>query len=223
MSVASKQDLVEALIDRRGRTYAAEAGIRLRPDPKPSPLYRLLCLATLLGARIRAPTAVEASRALSRAGWRTARSMAASGWEDRVRVLNRSGYARYDESTARMLGESAELLLDRWNGDLRRLRSHADGDVTTLRSGLTEAKGVGEISADIFCREVQGAWPEVAPFLDGRTMQVAEEVGLGTKAMDVAGLVVPGRLPELTAALIRTGLEGDTHDIRSRVRRGSSR
>lgn len=217
MSAASKQDLVDALVDRHGRTYATEAGIRLRPDPKPSPLYRLLCLATLLGARIRAPIAVESSRALSRAGWRTARSMAASRWEDRVRVLNRSGYARYDESTARMLGESAELLLDRWNGDLRRLRSAADGDVSTLRAGLMEAKGVGAVSADIFCREVQGAWPEVAPFLDDRTLQVAEELGLGTQAKAVAGLVAPGRLPELTAALIRTGFEGDTGDIRSRA------
>ena len=140
-----------------------EARIRLPRDPTPSPLYRLLCLATLLSARIRAEAAVEAARALSSAGWRSARSMAATTWEQRVRVLNENGYARYDESTARMLGDTAELLLDRWGGDLRRLRAEADGDVDHLRALVQEAKGIGGVGADIFCREVQGAWPEVRP------------------------------------------------------------
>lgn len=203
-----------ALLDRHGRTYAAEAGIRLRPDPTPSPLYRLLCLATLLSARIRAEAAVEASRALSSAGWRTARSMADTTWEERVRVLNENGYARYDESTARMLGDTAEMLLDRWRGDLRRLREDADGDVAELRSLLQEAKGIGEVGADIFCREVQGVWPEVRPFLDDRALAVARDLGLGDDRRAVARLVDGEQLPQLSAALIRVDLQGDLDEVR---------
>jgi hypothetical protein len=44
--------LVGILLDRYGRTYAEEAGIRLAD--KPSPLYQLLVLTTLLSARISA-------------------------------------------------------------------------------------------------------------------------------------------------------------------------
>ncbi len=214
MSPASRPPVLRLLLDRHGRTYAEEARIRLPSDPTPSPLYRLLCLATLLSARIRAEAAVEACRALSAAGWRSARSLAASTWEQRVRVLNENGYARYDESTARMLGDSAEMLLDRWGGDLRRARAEADGDVEALRSLVQEAKGIGAVGADIFCREVQGVWPELRPFLDDKVMATASALGLGDDPGTVARLVDGERLPVLAAALVRADLAGDVDELR---------
>lgn len=51
--------------------------------------------------------------------------MAEATWRQRTDVLNRAGYARYDESTSRMLGDTAQLLLDRYRGDLRKLREEA--------------------------------------------------------------------------------------------------
>jgi hypothetical protein len=39
----------------------------------------------------------------------------------------RAHYRRYDESTATALGEGAQLLIDRWHGDLRRLRLDEPG------------------------------------------------------------------------------------------------
>lgn len=56
---------VRELVDAHGRTYADEAGIRLKDTPQP--LYRLLVLAHLLSARISASIAVAAARALSEA------------------------------------------------------------------------------------------------------------------------------------------------------------
>ena len=143
MGKPSRKRTVEVLLGRHGQTFAEEAHIRLGDDPKPSPLYRLLCLATLLSAPMRSEAAVEASRALSSAGWRTATSMAGSTWQQRVKVLNQNGYARYDESTARMLGDTAEMLLDRWRGDLRRLRDEAERDPELERDLLMKAKGIG--------------------------------------------------------------------------------
>ncbi|CAN5736997.1 endonuclease [soil metagenome] len=205
------------LLDRHGQTYAAEARIRLTSDPTPSPLYRLLCLATLLSARVRADAAVEATRALSAAGWRTAGSMADSMWEQRVEVLNENGYARDDESTARMLGDTAQMLLDRWDGDLRCLRREADGDVEQVRDLLQDAKGIGDVGADIFCREVQGVWPEVRPFLDEKALGAADDLGLGRDRDGVAGLVPGDHLPELAAALVRAALAEDLDEIRARA------
>ncbi len=51
--------------------------------------------------------------------------MAAASWADRAEVLNGAGYARYDERTSTMLGQTAELLLRDYGGDLRRLRERA--------------------------------------------------------------------------------------------------
>lgn len=213
MARPTNAQIAEALLDRHGTSYAEEAGIRLGDDPKPSPLYRLLCLSTLLSARIRTDAAVEATRALSAAGWRSARSMAATTWEERVEVLNRHGYARYDESTARMLGDTANLLLDRWGGDLRGLREEAGRDASAERKLLKDTKGIGDVGASIFLREVQGAWPEARPAIDGKALDGAEALGLSTDPRRLAELVPAGRLPELASALVRVALADDAGEI----------
>jgi hypothetical protein len=127
------------LLDRYGRSYAEEAGIRLAD--KPAPLYQLLVLATLLSARITAGVAVAAARELFAAGYRTPRAMARASWQDRVDALGRGHYRRYDERTATMLGDGADLLLRRWRGDLRRLRAEAGGDAGRVAAALTAFPG----------------------------------------------------------------------------------
>lgn len=78
-------------------------------------------------------------------------------------ALGRGGYRRYDERTSTMLGEAAGQLLDRLGGDLRKLCDEAGGNPKRIRELLTEFKGMGPVGADIFLREVQAVWPDVAP------------------------------------------------------------
>jgi hypothetical protein len=152
--------VVSALLDRHGRTFAEELGVDVASGT-PSPLFRLLCASLLMSARISAGIATAAARALADSGWTTAERLAESSWEDRARVLNQAGYARYDERTSTMLGETATLVLDRYGGDLRRLREDAGCDPAEERRRVKECKGIGDVGADIFFREVQAAWPEV--------------------------------------------------------------
>ncbi|MGW7051429.1 endonuclease [Streptomyces sp. NPDC054887] len=196
---------VRALLDAHGRTYAAEAGIRLRDTPQP--LYRLLVLACLLSARIRASIAVAAARALHDAGMRDARRMESATWQQRVDALGRGGYRRYDERTATQLGDAARLVLDRYGGDLRRMRAAADGDPDTLRRLLGEVPGLGPAGTDIFLREVQAVWPEPAPYLDRKALQGAERLGLPTEPDELAALVGEGETAVLAAALVRAALD----------------
>ncbi|MCZ9338044.1 endonuclease, partial [Streptomyces sp. TRM76130] len=86
--------VVRELVGAHGRTYAEEAGIRLRDTPQP--LYRLMVLAHLLSARIRGSVAVATARALREAGLRDPRRMAGATWQERVDALGRGGYRRYD-------------------------------------------------------------------------------------------------------------------------------
>jgi endonuclease III len=196
---------VRELLDAHGRTYAEEAGIRLKDTPQP--LYQLLVLACLSSTRIRASIAVEAARALFAAGMRTPRRMLDATWQQRVDALGEGGYRRYDESTATRLGEGAQLVLDEFGGDLRRLRKAADGDPKAMRGLLRKVPGIGPTGADIFLREVQGLWPEVAPHLDAKALQGAERLGLPKDPERLAALVEPDELPRLAAALVRTALE----------------
>ncbi|XKK61998.1 endonuclease [Streptomyces sp. ARC32] len=198
---------VRELVGAHGQTYADEAGIRLKDTPQP--LYRLLVLAHLLSARISASIAVATARALSEAGLRDPRRMAGADWQDRVDALGRGGYRRYDERTATQLGEGAELLTERWGGDLRRLRDEADGDVQDLRRLLQEFPGVGPTGADIFLREAQLVWPEAAPYLDRKALQGAERLGLPGDPDRLLALAGKAEPAVLAAALVRAAVDKD--------------
>ena len=208
MAKPSKDRILEALLERHGQTYAAELGIDLERNT-PSMLYRWLCTATLLSARIGADIAMHAARALADQGWTTAQKMADATWEQRTRTLNQAGYARYDESTSRMLGDTADMLLEKYGGDLRKLRDAAERDTGRERALLKECKGIGDVGADIFCREAQVAWDELFPFADRRALDAAGRLGLEDDADRLAKRVARKDYPRVLAALVRTGLAND--------------
>ncbi|MYT74936.1 MULTISPECIES: endonuclease [unclassified Streptomyces] len=199
------KDVMRVLLREYGRTYAAEAGIRLKDTPQP--LYRTLVLASLLGARIRASIAVATARALYDAGLRGPRRMADATWQQRVDALGDGGYRRYDERTATQLGDGAQLLLDDVGGDLRRMREQADGDVDALRASLRRTPGLGPAGVDIFLREVQDVWPEYAPFLDAKALQGAERLGLPEQPAALVRLAEDASPARLAAALVRAALD----------------
>ncbi|MBL1068733.1 endonuclease [Streptomyces sp. 7-21] len=194
-----------ALLDRCGRTYAAQAGIRLRNTP--AALYQLLVLAHLLSARIRADVAVAAARALFDAGMRTPERMAKATWQQRVDALGAGHYRRYDERTATQLGDAARLLLDRYGGDLRKLRGARD-----LRAALQEFPGIGPAGAEIFLREVQAVWPECAPHIDAKAREGAQRLGLPRSPKALSGLVAGDDVARLSAGLVRVALDRSLAD-----------
>ncbi|MFC2967373.1 endonuclease [Acidimangrovimonas pyrenivorans] len=207
--MAATEPLVAALLRRHGGSLAGELGLDLA-HPAPADLFRWLCAVLLLSARISSRVALRAAEELAARGWTTAGALAASTWQDRVAALDAAGYARYDEKTATMLGELAEAVQRDYGGDLTRLRAAADGDLAALRERVMRFKGIGELGADIFCREMQAGWDELYPFADARTLEAAVGLGLPGSAGELAALVPRGRLPALLAALIRARRAGET-------------
>ncbi|MDR7301882.1 endonuclease [Haloactinomyces albus] len=204
----AQESLARSLLDEAGTTYAAQAGITLAD--KPAPLYRLLVLSVLQSARIKAEIAVAAARELADFG--TPERMREASWQQRVDALGRGHYVRYDESTATALGQGADLLLDRYRGDLRRLRKQANGDVGAICNGLTQVPKLGPVGADIFCREAQAVWPELRPYFDKKALRGAEKVGLQAKPEQLAELVDGGDLARFAAACVRVTLEKGVAD-----------
>jgi endonuclease III len=198
----------DALLDACGQTYAAQAGIRLRDTP--APLFQLLVLSVLLSARISADIGVRAARELVAAGCTTPERMEAATWQERVDALGRGGYRRYDERTSTMLGDGARLVRERWGGDLRRLRAEAEDDPDRVSRLLQEVPGIGPTGAAIFCREVQGVWPSLAPFVDRRAGEGAERAGLPGDPAALARLVPAEELPRLVAACVRVARDEET-------------
>ncbi len=147
------------------------------------------------------------ARALQDAGLSDPRRMADADRQERVDALGRGGYRRYDERTATQLGEAAELLNERWGGDLRRLREEAEGEVGEVRRLLQEFPGIGPTGADIFLREVQRVWPDVAPWLDRKALQGAERLGLPKDPDRLVRLADRTDPAVLAAALVRASVD----------------
>lgn len=203
------------LLRSYGQTYAHEAGIRLAD--RPAPLYQLLVMSMLLSTRISAGIALAATRELREAGYTTAARMRAASWQDRVDALGRAHYRRYDESTATRLGDGAELVIERYGGDLRRLAAQADGERSRAASLLQETPGIGPVGADIFLREVQAVWPWVRPYAGERVARAAKQFGLPGSADGLAKVAGTDDLARVSAAIIRASLD------RSRRPAGSAR
>jgi hypothetical protein len=194
------EDLARSVLDRYGRTFAEEAGIRLADEP--APLFQLLVLAQLLSARIGAGVAVATATELFSAGWTTPQRLREAGRGSVVAALGRGGYRRYDERTATQLREMATLVLTRYGGDLRGLATAAGNDVGAGAELVQEVKGIGPTGAAVFLREVQAVWPWVRPYLDDRARAGARRIGLPDDDR-LAGLVEPDDLARFAAGLVR--------------------
>lgn len=210
-SKAQQKAIVKAILERYPKSYAEALHINVGKNT-PAPLYQWLLCSLLMSARINANQARQAAAALFDAGWTTPEKMAATTWEQRGKVLNENGYARYDESTARYIADTTEIINDRYSGDLRNLRKEADNDPEQERALLQQFKGIGKVGADIFFREVQVAWEEHFPFVDREAADAAADLGLDNEALtDLAGK--RENLPRLLTGLVRAALDDAKDDI----------
>ncbi|MFA9431442.1 endonuclease [Egicoccus sp. AB-alg2] len=203
--MARREDLFVVLLRRHGQTFAAELGIDLEGGGADA-RFQLCVAALLISARISTRIAVAAARSLFDAGFTSARRMRDASWQQRVDALGAGGYVRYDESTATYLGDTAELLLERYDGDLEALREAAGREPAREYELLQECKGIGTVGANVFLREVQTVWHEVRPFADEAVTRASEALGLPHTARGLAGRLGDDDLSVLAAALVRADL-----------------
>ncbi|NBC94876.1 MAG: hypothetical protein GVY27_00825 [Deinococcus-Thermus bacterium] len=214
---ATAERRVATLLARHGRTFADELDIPLAAGT-PEALFRWLVASILYSARIDARIATRAAAGVAEAGWTTAEALAASAVDERIAVLDRAQYTRYDERAARLLGEAAEHVRDAYDGDLRRLREAAGCDAKAEQRLLNDVPGLGPTGVKIFCREVQAAWDELHPFCDTKAWGAAKALELARSVKELASLVPPDDFPRLVAALARCALAHDEDTVRAAAR-----
>jgi hypothetical protein len=210
MTSARKGDpkhTAKLLLSRYGKTFADELGIDVAANLA-SELFCWLIAALLFSARIGHTIALKSARILFERGWTTPEKLTHTTWQQRITALDEGGYVRYDERTSTMLGQTAEMLIERYHGDLRKLRETAEHNPGRERKLLKEFKGIGDVGVDIFFREVQLVWPELFPFADDRILSTADMLGLKPDPNELARLVRSRRdFVRLISALVRVHLE----------------
>jgi endonuclease III len=164
-----------------GGRFSTELGIDIESG-KSSEIFRWFLAAILFGARISGRIATKTYQELVKEGLVSANKILRRGWSGLVRVLDRGGYARYDFKTATKLLEVCRALVDEYAGDLNNLHA-ASENPRDLEYRVKElGKGIGEVTAGIFLREMRGIWPKAEPLPSDLVLLGARKLGLLPKA-----------------------------------------
>ncbi len=217
------------LIRQVGGTYADELGIDLS-GAAPIEIYKWFIAAILFGARISESIAVRTWQEFEQAGVLVPRKMLDAGWDRLVELLDRGGYTRYDFKTATKLLDLNENLVRQYKGNLNALHDSAGSEIDLERRVMDLGKGIGEVTTNIFLRELRGIWPKANSLPSDRVIQAAKALGYVNKSVDDPARILQ-RLKEVyrkdrprskdfaafEAALVRYGIALRRHRARRRA------
>lgn len=209
-----QRERLEILLERHGRTYADELGLRMA-GAGPTELWRFAVACILMSAQVPTEVAVDSAQCLFDRIGHTAEEMRAATPEQRRAALEAGGYPRFHDQMARLLGDVAGFVVEEYGGDLRQLRKRADRDPDTEVELLLELKGLGPLGVELFLREVQATWDEHGPYADELALAAARRLDFGSTAEELVELVGQRQLPRLLAALMRADLADELGAIRS--------
>lgn len=202
-SSRNRSDMDKAKLNKIISTYGVlplqDTAISNPTKSKPETILALVYLAMLSSARISHQLAYKTLQYLIEAGYHKLDILMKSSWDERTKVLTKGGYTRYREKTATALGQLAELIDQKYGlwtsqifgilyytltdtaveGDLNNLLKLADRSPKKVRSLIQEIKNIGKVGCDIFFDVAQSVWPSLAPFVDPRSIQTAQRLGLG--------------------------------------------
>ncbi|MGC8850856.1 MAG: hypothetical protein ACP5O3_01320 [Candidatus Micrarchaeia archaeon] len=145
------------IASRVGKRYSEELGIDV-DSGKAGEAFKWLLASVLFCAPIRESTAAKTYRVFEREGVLTPKKILEVGWEGLVGMLDEGGYTRYDFKTADKLLELAANLQEKWGGDLNALRAASKTREELERNLKALARGVGDLTASLFLREMRAAW-----------------------------------------------------------------
>lgn len=161
------------LVEHVGGSYARQLGIDLS-RAEPVEIHKWFLAAILFGARISERLAARTYREFERTGTLSPARIMDAGPEALVGMLDRGGYARYDFKTAAKLLEVNHTLIQQYKGDLNLLHDRAK-DASDLELRLKSlGKGIGDITVNIFLRELRGIWSKANPLPSERVIQAAK-------------------------------------------------
>jgi len=201
-------ELARRVVAMLGGRYSAALGIDL--DAGEAQVERWFVAATLFGARIPARVAEQTFGVLAAAGLARIGQMRHVPSGDLIAMLDAGGYARYDVRTATRLLELAEVINERYDGQVavigRRFAAYP-----ALRAALEALPGWGPVTVRLFLRELRGVWPGADPPPDERAVAAARHLGVLPARSDaafLAGLAAAADLDvrDLEAGLVRLDL-----------------
>jgi endonuclease III len=177
MSTLLTSPNIPRLIKEVGGRFSSQLGIELMKMDAESLNKWWLC-SILFGARIGEQIAINTYKEFEHNNVVSPQVIVNTGWDGLVEILDRGGYVRYDFKTATKLLEVMSTLLKEYQGDLNTLHKVAR-DAAELEQRLKQlGKGIGDVTVNIFLRELRGIWEKANPAIQPLTLLGARNLGL---------------------------------------------
>ncbi|MGA1874834.1 MAG: hypothetical protein ACMUIA_04435 [bacterium] len=221
MGTVQKHISIKEFIRQFGGSFSSTLGIDLSSRSNHE-IFKWFLASLLFGARITERIAIHTYREFESAHILSPERILETGWDGLVAVLDRGSYVRYDYKTATKLLEIAERLRVEYKSDLNRLHDAASGPRDLEEKLKALGKGVGDVTVNIFLREMRGIWEKARPVPGAFVIAAARELGLlddgmtGEEAlMRLESLwekdkntVEGAKFADFEAAMVRFGREG---------------
>ncbi|MCL5421815.1 MAG: hypothetical protein M1461_05015 [Nitrospirae bacterium] len=167
----------ETLIERVGGRFSVALGIDLS-SRDPEEIFKWFFASVLFGTRISESIVIKTYKEFEKKGIISPAGILNTGWDGLVEILDRGGYARYDFKTATKFFDLSAALLDRYRGDLNVVHSTSSGprDLEDRLEAL--AKGIGDVTVNIFLREMRVIWQKAEPFASELAVSAARHMGI---------------------------------------------
>ena len=177
MNVSTTNTVIRTLVSRVPGRFSSELGLNL-PARRETDVFLWFLTAILYGARISGSIVAKTHAEFVRRGLTSPEAIVKTGWVGLVEALDAGGYVRYDFKTATKLLQVMNHLLNQYDGDLQRLHD-VSSDASDLESRLKGlGKGIGEVTVQIFLRELRGIWPRAQPALSPLAVLAARDLAL---------------------------------------------
>jgi endonuclease III len=151
---------------KKTRLYSEELGIDLKKGGDEE-CFKWFLASLLFGGHISETIASKTYRAFERHEMLTPDKILKAGWSFLVHpVMWEGGYVRYDEKKSTQILRDCEALIETYGGSLKALHDRSVGP-RDLEEKLMAFYGVGQVTANIFLRELRPWWrfadPEPLP------------------------------------------------------------
>jgi len=215
----TSRQAIKALSREYPGRFSAELGIDLSAG-RSREVFRWFLASVLFGARISGTIVKRSFRELFLRNVASPGAVLATGWDGLVEILDRGGYVRYDFKTATRLLDLCRTLTEKYDGDFANLHTAA-ADPRDLEERLKDlARGIGDVTVNIFLREMRGIWKKAEPLPSDLAVTAAKARGLIPGSvrdrqkvlalLEEAWTKAGGKkrdFPDLEAMLVRAGME----------------
>jgi hypothetical protein len=182
----------------KGKLFSEELGIDLH---NPKGRFQWFLASFLYGKRISTEIAAKTYAQFKKEKVLSPTAILRKGWDGLVGILDAGGYTRYDFSTADRLLAIARMLEEKYGGSVDEIHKSAK-DSKDLEKRLKEFPGIGDVTVNIFLRELRTIWPKADPAPSKLALRIARKLKIKLPENRKSSKFV-----KMEAALVRLALE----------------